>query len=55
VERPAEPRRQWAQPPPRTDGFASLIIQEIDQFVVDPGWDQGGKQDLYLALQPSLR
>jgi hypothetical protein len=36
------------------DDFASLVMQEIDQFVVNPGLHEGGKQDLYLALQPSL-
>jgi len=36
------------------DEFASLIVQEVDQFVANPGLDQGTKEDLYLALQPSL-
>jgi len=36
------------------DEFASLIMQEIDEFVANPGLDEGSTEDLYLALLPSL-
>ncbi|HXI06447.1 MAG TPA: hypothetical protein VNJ49_08945 [Bradyrhizobium sp.] len=38
----------------KADEFASLIMEEIDQFIVNPGLDVGTKEDLYEALQPSL-
>lgn len=36
------------------DDFATLVMQEIDCFVLDPGLDAGDKEELYEALQPSL-
>jgi hypothetical protein len=36
------------------DDFASLIMQEIDQFAVNPGLNGSTNEDLYLALQPGL-
>lgn len=44
-----------AEPMIEADEFATMIIQEVDQFVADPGLERSDtKENLYLALQPSL-